>query len=40
MAVEFVDATEGHIPAIGRFFRDAWSMTGSGRPGGQVPTRR
>jgi len=40
MAMEFVEATVGHSPAIGRFLRDAWSMTGSGAPGGQVLTRR
>jgi ribosomal protein S18 acetylase RimI-like enzyme len=31
--MEFVEATESHIPAIGVFFREAWNMTGPDAPG-------
>jgi len=31
--MEFVEATESHLPAIAAFFREAWGMTGPDAPG-------
>ncbi len=31
--MEFVEATESHIPAVAAFFREAWGMTGPDAPG-------
>ncbi len=31
--MEYVEATESHIPAIAAFFREAWTMTGPDAPG-------